>query len=268
MELPKNLFKQSLASKQVQYGLFLGLPDNSVAEINASSDFDWLMIDHEHGPFDLTSILHYLQAIVPYPIAPVVRPATGDIVLLKKLLDIGVQSFLVPMVNTPEQARDLVKAVRYPPQGLRGLGTSVARAARWNQIPGYAAAANDEICLIVQAETPQALENLDDILQVEGVDGVFFGPSDLCASMGHLGNPGHPEVIAAISKGLNQIKASGKHAGVFCMDPALARDYVEQGANFLAVATDTLVLSKGLKRTVTEFREGKAATEEKPQAGY
>jgi len=268
MQLAKNKFKQCLNSGDVQYGLFLGLPDNSVAEINASSDFDWLMIDHEHGPFDLTHILHYLQAIAPYPIAPVVRPAVGDIVLLKKLLDIGVQSFLVPMVNTPEQARELVKAVRYPPQGLRGLGTSVARAAGWNQIPGYAAAANDEICLIVQAETPQALENLDDILQVDGVDGVFFGPSDLCASMGHLGNPGHPEVVEAISKGLSQIKASGKHAGVFCMDPELARDYARHGATFMAVATDTLVLSQGLRRTLTHFRDGEAPPEEKPQAGY
>lgn len=268
MELPRNRFKQRLASGATQYGLWLGIPDNTVAEIAAGAGFDWLLIDHEHGPFDLRTILSHLQAVAPYDVAPIVRPVDGDPALLKKLLDIGVQTLLIPMVDTAEQAGALVKAVRYPPDGMRGLGTSMARAARWNQVAGYAAQANEEICLIVQAETVSALDNLDDILAVDGVDGVFIGPSDLSASMGHLGNPGHPEVIAAVSAGLEKIHAAGKYAGLLCMDPALVEGYVAAGADFVGVSVDTLVLSQGLRQAIGRFKGNKSAATDKPQAGY
>lgn len=268
MELPKNRFKQGLASGQPQYGLWLGLPDNSAAEIAAVAGFDWLLIDGEHAPFDLRTIMSHLQAMAPYDVAPIVRCVEGNTALIKQLLDIGVQTLLVPMVETAEQAEQLVRAVRYPPHGVRGLGTSLARAARWNQVPGYLKKANDEICLIVQVETASAMENLDAILQVEGVDGVFIGPSDLSASMGYIGDAGNPVVVDTINKGLNKIRDAGKYAGLLCLDPSLAQDYVEQGANFVGVGVDTMILANETRKLAQRFKQGAPVEDEKPQAGY
>lgn len=248
-----NPFKQALASGHIQYGCWLSLPDNSVAEIAASTGFDWLLIDHEHGPFELRTIMSHLQAMAAYEVAPVVRPVSGDVNLIKKLLDIGVQSLLVPMVNTPDEAADLVAYTRYPPAGVRGLGTSMARAAKWNQIAGYAKAANDNICLIVQAETIMAMDNLEAILAVEGIDGVFIGPSDLAASMGHLGNPGCAEVVEVVSRGLKCIRGADKYAGLLCLDPVLAEHYIEDGVNFMGVGIDTMILLEGMKAIVKQF---------------
>ena len=267
MEVTTNRFKFAMQAGVVQYGVFLGLPDGSAAEIAAGAGFDWVLIDQEHGPFEVGSVLSLLQVLAAYDVAPMVRAASDDPTLLKKLLDVGAQSLVIPMVDTPEQAAALVQAVRYPPQGARGIGTSMARAARWNQVPGYVHSANDEICLIVQAETALAMSNLDRILAVEGVDGVFIGPSDLSASMGHIGNPGHPDVIRAIDTALQQISTAGKYAGVFCMAPDLADQYIAQGANFLAVASDTQALSQGLRQAAARFR-GESVEEEKPRAGY
>ncbi len=267
MNLPLNTFKRALASGETQYGLWLGLPDNSAAEICAGAGFDWLLVDGEHAPFDLQRIMAHLQALAAYPVAPIVRPVTGDPVLLKQLLDIGAQTLLVPMVDTAEQAQALVQAVRYPPDGIRGLGTSLARAARWNQVPDYLQKANEEICLIVQVETAKAMENLPQILAVEGVDGVFIGPSDLSASMGHLGDAGHPEVVAAIGKALQAIQAAGKYGGILCLDPALVDTYREQGAAFVGVGVDTLLLARGARQLVDRFKR-KQVTEDNPQAGY
>jgi len=268
MELPKNRFKLGLASGQPQYGLWLGLPDNSAAEIAAVAGFDWLLIDGEHAPFDLRTIMSHLQAMAPYDVAPIVRCVEGNTALIKQLLDIGVQTLLVPMVETAAQAEQLVRAVRYPPQGVRGLGTSLARAARWNQVPGYLKKANDEICLIVQVETASAMENLDAILQVEGVDGVFIGPSDLSASMGYIGDAGNPVVVDTINKGLNKIRDAGKYAGLLCLDPSLAQDYVEQGANFVGVGVDTMILANETRKLALRFKQGAPVEDEKPQAGY
>ncbi|MEJ2533434.1 MAG: HpcH/HpaI aldolase/citrate lyase family protein [Halioglobus sp.] len=268
MELPINPFKRALATGDTLYGIWLGLPDANVAEIAAGAGFDWLLIDHEHAPFELGTILGHLRAIAPYEVAPVVRPVNHDPALLKKLLEIGVQNFLVPMVETAEQAGQLVQALHYPPVGRRGVGTSLARAARWNQIPNYLKRANDEICLIVQVETAGAMANLEAILDVEGVDGVFIGPSDLAASMGHIGNAGHPEVVAAINRGLEIIVASGRHAGLFCPNPELAADYVKRGARFLGVGVDTLIFAEGARRLVRHFRSGDSDSGEKPRAGY
>ena len=262
-----NAFKKLLQGGGAQYGAFLGLPDSSAAEIAAGCGFDWLLIDQEHGPFELSSVLQLLQVLAAYDPPTLVRAASDDPTLLKKLLDVGAQTLVIPMVNTPEQAEALVQAVSYPPRGIRGIGTSMARAARWNQAPGYAQSANEEICLIVQAETTTALSNLDAILAVDGVDGVFIGPSDLAASMGHLGNPGHPDVISAIDDTLQRISAAGKYAGVFCMAPELAQHYIAQGANFLAVGADTTALSQGLRRTADLFR-GEPVAQDTPKAGY
>jgi 4-hydroxy-2-oxoheptanedioate aldolase len=268
MELPRNRFKQALAEGGPLYGLWLGLPDASVAELAGGAGFDWLLIDHEHGPFELRDVMHHLQAIAPYPVAPIVRPVEGNPALLKKMLDIGVQTFLIPMVETAEQAQELVSAMLYPPAGTRGLGTSMARAAQWNRVPGYLKKANDEICLLLQVETASAMKNIDAILAVEGVDGVFIGPSDLSASMGHIGDAGHPEVREAIASGLASIKRADKIAGLLCMDPALVEDYVAQGADFVGVGVDTLILGQGMVKLAQQFKTGKAPDDEKPQAGY
>ncbi|MDH4040260.1 MAG: aldolase/citrate lyase family protein [Gammaproteobacteria bacterium] len=268
MDLPRNRFKRIMTSGEARYGLWLGLPDTTAAEIAAGAGFDWLLIDHEHAPFELSGILAHLQAIAPYDVAPVVRPVDGNPALLKKLLDIGVQTFLVPMVETAGQAESMVRALRYPPAGTRGLGTSLARAAAWGQVPGYLQQANGEICLLVQVETVEALANLAAILAVDGVDGVFIGPSDLSASMGRIGDPGHPEVVAAISAALGEIAAAGKLAGVLCIDPVLAQDYRACGASFIGVGVDTLILAQGARRLAQAFKPGEAPADKKTPAGY
>lgn len=268
MEMPKNRFKQGLATGQTQYGLWLGLPDNSAAEIAALAGFDWLLIDGEHAPFDLRTIMSHLQVIAPYDVAPIVRCVEGDTALIKQLLDIGVQTLLVPMVEDAEQAKQLVRAVRYPPQGIRGLGTSLARAARWNQVLGYLKKANTEICLLVQVETATALANLDEILAVDGVDGVFIGPSDLSASMGYIGDAGNPVVVEAIDTGLNKIRAAGKYAGLLCLDPALVEQYVQQGASFVGVGVDTMMLAQATRKLAQQFKSDQPVADDKPQAGY
>jgi 4-hydroxy-2-oxoheptanedioate aldolase len=267
MELTRNRFKQALASGNTQYGLWLGLPDTSVAEITAGAGFDWLLIDHEHGPFELRDIMRHLQAVAPYNVAPLVRPVDGNPALLKKLLDMGVQTFLVPMVDDAAQAEALVQALRYPPAGKRGLGTSMARAAHWNQVPGYLQQANDEICLIVQVETASAMANLEAIVAVDGVDAVFIGPSDLSASMGHIGKAGHPEVVQAINRGLQTITAAGKYAGMLCMDPDQVTGYADRGASFIGVGVDTVLLSQGAHQLARTFKGGGDGADT-PQTGY
>ena len=265
MDLPINQFKKALKSGTPQYGLWLGLPDQISAEICAGAGFDWLLIDAEHAPFSVRDVMSHLQAIAPYNTPALVRPVAGDTALIKQLLDVGAQTLLIPMVETAAQAIQLVKAVRYPPQGVRGLGTSMARAARWNRVGDYLQHANDEICLIVQAETVNALTNLDEIVAVDGVDGVFIGPSDLSASMGHLGNPGHPDVVKAIENGFNTILAAGKAAGVLAVDPVLADNYVKKGASFVGVGVDAALLSNATRNLARQF---KCCNDETTSTGY
>lgn len=254
MQPEKNRFRQGLASGKTQYGCWLSLSDGSVAEIAALSGFDWLLIDHEHGHFELPTVLSHLRALAPYDVAVLVRPVCGDTALIKKLLDMGTQTLLVPMVNTAEQAAELVSAIRYPPAGVRGVGMSMARAARWNHIDGYAHKTNDHICLIAQVETVLAMDNLKAILTVEGLDAVFIGASDLAASMGYLGRPDCSEVVKKVHQGLATIRSADKYAGVLCMDPLLAEDYAKSGADFVGIGIDTAVLAKGMKDIVGGFK--------------
>ncbi|MFF7110025.1 4-hydroxy-2-oxoheptanedioate aldolase [Pseudomonas sichuanensis] len=256
MDMPINTFKQRLRSGQAQIGLWLGLADPYCAELAANAGFDWLLLDGEHAPNDLRSLLGQLQAVAPYPGQPVVRPVVGDTALIKQLLDIGAQTLLVPMVESAEQARQLVRAVRYPPYGVRGVGSALARASRWNSIPGYLDLADEQVCLLVQIENREGLANLDQICAVDGVDGVFIGPADLSAAMGHRGNPGHPEVQAAIEDAIVRIGRAGKAAGILSADEVLARRYIELGAAFVAVGVDTTVLMRGLQRLAGAFKEG------------
>jgi 4-hydroxy-2-oxoheptanedioate aldolase len=251
----KNTFKTALLARETpQIGLWLGLADPYSAEICAGGGFDWLLIDGEHAPNDIRSILAQLQAIASYAAHPVVRPPVSDVHLIKQLLDIGAQSLLIPMVETPEQARLLVSATRYPPAGIRGVGTALARAAQWNRTPNYLQEADSEICLLVQIETRKGLENLDAIASLEGVDGVFIGPADLSAALGHRGNPGHPEVQAAIETAIGRIIAAGKAAGILSADETLARRYLELNCSFVAVGVDTTILARTTQDLARRFR--------------
>ena len=260
MDMPVNTFKLRLQSGEAQIGLWLGLADPYCAELAANAGFDWLLIDGEHAPNDLRGMLGQLQAVAPYPSHPVIRPVIGDTALIKQVLDIGVQTLLVPMVESAEQARELVRAIHYPPSGVRGVGSALARASRWNSIPGYLDKADEEMCLLVQIENQEGLTNLDAIAAVDGVDGVFIGPADLSASMGHRGNPGHPDVQVAIEDAIARIREAGKAAGILSADQKLAKRYIELGAAFVAVGVDTTVLMRGLQNLAATFKNAPAPT--------
>ena len=251
----ENKFKQVLTEKQQQIGLWLSLANSYTAEICATAGFDWLLLDGEHSPNDVRGVLEQLQAVAPYRSHPIVRPVSGDPALIKQLLDVGAQTLLVPMVDNAEQAQRLVSAMLYPPQGIRGVGSGAARVSRWGMRTDYLDRANEEVCLLVQAETRLALDNLEDICAVDGIDGVFIGPADLSASMGHRGNPGHPEIQAAIEDAIRRIIASGKAAGTLVSDINLARRYLELGCTFVAVGLDARVLASGVHALRAEFGE-------------
>jgi 4-hydroxy-2-oxoheptanedioate aldolase len=247
MNTPSNPFKDALAQQQRQIGFWLSLASPYSTEICASAGFDWLLIDGEHGPLDLNTMLMQLQVIAAYPkTQAVVRVSDHSVSRIKQVLDMGAQTVLVPMVDTAEQAQALVAAMRYPQDdgngGVRGMAG--ARASRWGQYADYYKAANQQVCLLVQAETAQALDNLDAIAHTPGVDGVFIGPADLSASMGHVGNPAHPDVQAAIERAISQIVAAGKAPGILTTDTAQAQRYLDMGALFVAVGLDAHVLMK------------------------
>lgn len=249
-----NQFKKRLLAGEPQIGLWLSIANAFTTEICATAGFDWLLLDGEHTPNDLQITLSQLQAIGAYPASQAVaRPPIGDPVIIKQLLDIGVQSLLVPMVDTAEQATELVKATRYPPQGFRGVGYGTARVSRWDLRTDYPRLANDEVCLLVQAETRTAMENLDSICAVEGVDGVFLGPSDLAAAYGHLGQPGHPDVQEVIEKGIQTILKHGKAPGILTPDETLAKRYLSLGAKFVAVGLEARVLARGVRELRQRF---------------
>lgn len=263
-----NPFKAALARGEAQIGLWLSLAQPYTAELCATAGFQWLLVDGEHAPNDVRSILAQLQVLAPYPAHPVVRAVQGDTALVKQLLDIGAQTLLVPMIDTAEQAAAMVAATRYPPEGVRGVGAAVARASRWSARADYLDVANDEVCLLVQAETTTALHNLKAICAVDGVHGVFIGPADLAASMGHRGNPGHPEVQAAIEAAIATITASGKAAGTLTSDATLARRYLSLGAQFVAVGIDTSLLAQATRRLAQDFGVAASAAAPRPSAAY
>ena len=197
MDLPPNRFRERLMRGDQQIGMWCTIPDPSVVEALAGAGFDWLVLDSEHSPVEPSAMLPFLQAMAPYPTQPVVRPVVNDTALIKRHLDQGAQTLLLPMVNTRAEAEAAVAATRYAPAGVRGLAGTM-RAARYGRVPGYAARASDELCLLLQVETVAALEALDDIAATPGVDGLFIGPADLAASMGHAGQSSHPEVRRAL----------------------------------------------------------------------
>ncbi len=253
-----NAFKQALAERRPQIGLWLSMASPYSAEMCASVGFDWLLIDGEHAPNDVRSMLAQLQAVAPYRSQPVVRAVQGETALVKQLLDIGAQSVLVPMIDTPAQAAAMVAATRYPPQGVRGVGAAAARASAWNGRADYVQHANDGVCLLVQAETVTAIENLAAICALDGVDGVFIGPADLAASMGHLGNPNHPDVQATIDAAIRTIVASGKAAGTLTGDVEQAKRFLALGATFVAVGLDVSLMMGALRQRAAQFLGGPA----------
>ena len=254
MEMPHNSFKRALREGKPQIGLWVGMVDPSVAELLAGVGFDWLCLDAEHSPNDVRTVLAQLQAIAPYPVQAVVRPVHGASELIKQYLDIGVQTILVPMIETAEQAAHVIAATRYPLRGHRGVASATTRASRWGRIEGYFQHADQEVCVVVQVESVKGLTNLAEIAAVEGVDGVFFGPADLAASMGYLGNPMESQVQRSILEGIATVRQAGKAAGSLTADRKLARQYLSLGASFVAVGIDMTVLSKAAAELAAEFK--------------
>lgn len=252
MPAPRNQFKARLRAKETQYGLWMGLGDASAAELCAGAGFDWLVIDGEHGPNGLREVLAQLRAVGDKS-HPVVRVRDDNRAVLKQMLDIGAQTILVPMIETAAQAREAVRSVFYPPKGVRGVGAALARASAYNAIPDYLLTANEEICLLLQVESMAAIRDLDAILAVEGVDGIFVGPADLAADMGYLGQSSAPEVKAVVQDALTRIRAAGRAAGILTFDRALAQDYAAMGVEFLAVGSDVGILGAGLRQLRAGF---------------
>lgn len=216
-----------------------------VAEIMAGAGLDWLLVDMEHGPNTLDTVLAQLQAIDGSGTTPVVRVPVGDIVTIKQVLDLGAQNLLVPMVSSAEEAQGIVEAVRYPPRGRRGVGSALARSARWNRIDDYLQNADAYVSLFVQIETAAGVDAADQIAAVDGIDGVFVGPSDLAASMGLLGQQTHPDVVAAVHRAFSAVRSAGKPVGVNAFDPAAAQAYLDAGAQFVLVGADVALLARG-----------------------
>lgn len=252
MPAPENLFKKRLSTGDTQIGLWVALGDPSAAELCAHAGFDWLVIDGEHGPNGLRDVLAQLRAVGTAS-HPVVRVRDDDRANIKQMLDLGAQTILIPMIETADQAREAVRSVLYPPQGVRGIGAALARASGYNAFPDYLQTANDEVCLLLQVESGAGIAALDEILAVEGVDGVFIGPADLAADMGHLGRPGDAEVQEAVRDALTRIRAAGLAAGILTSDQALAKGYAEMGVEFLAVGSEVGVLATGLRELRKTF---------------
>jgi 4-hydroxy-2-oxoheptanedioate aldolase len=252
-EFKINAFKHAIAAGQLQIGLWSSLCSSIAAEIVSDSGFDWLLLDTEHSPNEIPGLLSQLQAVELGTATPIIRPAWNDAVLAKRCLDIGAQTLLFPYVQNAEEAKAAVAATRYPPQGMRGVSVA-ARASRYGRVPGYLGKANSEICVLVQVETREAMNELDAIAAVDGVDGVFIGPSDLAASLGHLGNPAHPEVQAVIKDAVTRLKKVGKPAGILTGIEDEVRRYIEWGYLFVAVGSDVGVLASNTAALAKKYK--------------
>ena len=254
MPAPVNTLKTRLLAGETLIGCWVALADDYAAEIMGGTGFDWLLIDGEHAPNDLRSIRAQLSVLERFDVGPVVRLPVGEIWMIKQLLDAGAQTLLIPMVESAEQARELVRACRYPPAGIRGMGAALGRASGFNTIPDYVKSADDQICLLVQVESRAGIEALDDILAVEGVDGVFIGPGDLSADLGFQGNAEVPEMRQLIEETLGRIAKAGKAPGILGMSDAAIERYLSEGARFVAVAADVMLLSQAARATAAKWK--------------
>ena len=253
MQLPMT-FREALdASDRPLIGMWCSAGSSINAEICAGSGLDWVLVDGEHGPNGLSTILPQLQAIAAYAVPAVVRVPSNDAVVIKQVLDLGAQNLIVPMVGSADEARAAVAAMRYPPRGIRGVGSALARSARWNRVEGYVGDADAHISLLVQIESATAVEAAGEIAAVDGVDGVFVGPADLSASMGLLGQQSHPDVTAAVLRVFDAVRAQGKAVGVNAFDPEVADAYLKAGASFVVVGADVTVLARGSEALAARF---------------
>ena len=253
MDLPQNSFKRALRAGKPQIGLWSSLSSNYTVEVIAGAGFDWILLDTEHSPVDLENLLAQLQAAAPYPAHPVVRVPWNDMVTMKRVLDIGAQSLLVPYVSTPAEAKSAVAYTRYPPAGVRGVA-GTTRATRFGRIKDYARGAHEEICLLVQVETQAALDSIEAICGIEGVDGVFIGPADLHASMGYTGEIANPKVKPLIDDAIRRIRKCGKAPGILTPNEADAKHWLECGALFVAVGADVGILARGAEALAAKFK--------------
>ncbi|MGE5163197.1 MAG: HpcH/HpaI aldolase family protein [Sphingobacteriales bacterium] len=252
-EMQRNAFKHALAQGKLQVGLWSSLCSNIAAEIISDSGFDWILLDMEHSPNDIHDLVSQMQAVQRGTATPIIRPAWNDAVLAKRALDIGAQTLLFPYVQNVEEAKRAVASTRYPPQGIRGV-SAAARASRYGRVPGYATKANDEMCVLVQVETRGSLDQLESIAKVDGVDGVFIGPADLAASLGHLGNPQHAEVQKAMEDAVKRLKEIGKPAGILTGNEDEARRYIDWGYLFVAVGADVGLLARNADALAKRFK--------------
>ena len=253
MELPRNEFKRAIAEGRQQIGLWCTLPGSFTVEALATCGYDWLLIDTEHSPGDPLTVLPQLQAAAAYPVSAVVRPASNDAVLIKRILDFGAQTLLIPYVQNAREAKAAVDAVRYPPVGIRGVA-GITRATRYGRVRDYARRAEEELCLLVQVESREALDEIEAIAAVEGIDGIFIGPADLSSSLGHPGELGHPEVATAIEDAIRRIRKTGKPAGILTPDKDFARRCMDFGTVFTAVDVDANILLGNATRIAREFK--------------
>ena len=253
MDLPKNRFKAALAAKQLQFGLWAHIPSNYSAEIVAGSGFDWILLDTEHTPTDIETVLTLLQALSAYPTTPIVRVPWNDMVTIKRYLDTGVQTILIPQVNTAEEARNAVAFTRFPTKGVRGAA-GATRASRFGRIKDYLTRAHEETCRLLQIESKEALGNIEAIAAVEGVDGLFIGPTDLHASLGYLGERAHKDVMPVIDDAIARIVKTGKAAGILTSEEENARRWLKCGATFVALGSDAGILARGTEALVAKFK--------------
>jgi 4-hydroxy-2-oxoheptanedioate aldolase len=256
MDLPANNFKRALKANRLQIGLWCSLSSHYATELVAGSGFDWILLDTEHSPNDLESVLQQLQAAAPYPTHPVVRVPWNDMVTIKRYLDIGAQSLLIPYVQNAEEAKAAVAYTRYPPAGVRGVA-GATRATRFGRAKDYAKRAHEEICVLVQVETQTALDQLEKIAAVDGVDGVFIGPADLHASLGYVGETNNPKVMPVIDDAIRRIRKCGKAPGILTGVEADAKRWIECGGLFVAVGADTGVLARGTEALAAKFKSEK-----------
>ena len=253
MDLPQNPFKRALKAGKPQIGLWSSLSSNYTVEVIAGAGFDWLLLDQEHSPNDLESVLSQLQAAAAYKSHPVVRVPWNDMVTIKRMLDAGAQSLLIPYVCTAEEAKAAVSYTRYPPAGVRGVA-GTTRATHFGRVKDYGKRAHEEICVLVQVETEEAMQNIEAICAVDGVDGVFIGPADLHASMGYIGETSNPKVLPLIEDAMRRIRKAGKAAGYLTPLEADARRMIAAGTNFCAVGADVGILARGAEALCAKFK--------------
>ncbi len=249
-----NKFKAALVAHQVQIGCWSALANPISTEVLGLAGFDWIVLDGEHAPNDITTFIPQLMALTGSHSAPVVRAPTNDPVAIKRLLDIGFYNFLIPFVETQEEAALAVSSTRYPPEGIRGVSVS-HRANMFGTVPDYFAQSNKNITVLVQIESQQGVDNVDAIAGTDGVDGIFVGPGDLAAALGHLGNASHPEVQRCIQHIFTRAKAFGKPAGILAPVEADAKRYLEWGATFVAVGSDLGVFRSATQKLCDQFKK-------------